>query len=111
MSGLLPWGCELGPRPIDMHLDALRQMGVRFQVQDGQLTYTVPEGLHGAQIHLPFPSVGATENVMLTAVLAKGQTVLHNAAREPEICDLASFLRCSVRKFSVTAVEQLSLME
>ena len=86
-------GCELGPRPIDMHLDALRQMGAHFSVHGGQLDCTAPEGLHGAGIHLPFPSVGATENVMLAAVLAEGRTVLHNAAREPEICDLAAFLR------------------
>ena len=88
-----PGGCELGPRPIDMHLDALRQMGAHFSVHGGQLDCTAPEGLHGAAIHLPFPSVGATENVMLAAVLAEGRTVLHNAAREPEICDLAAFLR------------------
>ncbi len=93
-----PGGCELGPRPIDMHLDALRQMGVHFSVCGGQLDCTAPTGLHGAVIHLPFPSVGATENVLLAAVLAKGQTVLHNAAREPEISDLASFLRgCGAR--------------
>ena len=88
-----PGGCELGPRPIDMHLEALRQMGARFLIHDGQLDCSAPEGLHGAVIHLPFPSVGATENVMLAAVLAKGRTVLHNAAKEPEICDLAAFLR------------------
>ena len=64
-----PGGCELGPRPIDMHLDALRQMGAHFSVHGGQLDCTAPEGLHGAAIHLPFPSVGATENVMLAAVL------------------------------------------
>lgn len=95
-----PGGCELGPRPIDMHLDALRQMGARFTIHGGQLDCVVPEGLHGTKIHLPFPSVGATENVMLAAVLAKGQTVLHNAAREPEICDLAAFLRTCGAKIS-----------
>lgn len=95
-----PGGCELGPRPIDMHLEALRQMGARFSVCGGQLDCTVPDGLHGAVIHLPFPSVGATENVLLAAVLAKGETVLHNAAREPEICDLAAFLRKCGAKIS-----------
>ncbi len=88
-----PGGCELGPRPIDMHLEALRQMGAVFTISGGQLEAAAPKGLHGAEIHLPFPSVGATENVMLAAVLAKGRTTLHNAAREPEICDLAGFLR------------------
>ena len=74
-----PGGCELGPRPIDMHLDALRQMGAHFSVHGGQLDCTAPEGLHGAGIHLPFPSVGATENVMLAAVLAEGRTVLRGS--------------------------------
>ncbi len=95
-----PGGCELGPRPIDMHLDALRQMGVRFQIHDGQLDCTAPKGLHGAKLHLPFPSVGATENIMLAGVLAQGRTVLYNAAREPEICDLAAFLQKSGAKIS-----------
>ena len=76
-----PGGCELGPRPIDMHLDALRQMGAHFSVHGGQLDCTAPEGLHGAAIHLPFPSVGATENVMLAAVLAEGRTVLRRESR------------------------------
>lgn len=95
-----PGGCELGSRPIDMHLDALRQMGARFTIHGGQLDCVVSEGLCGAKIHLPFPLVGATENVMLAAVLAKRRTVLHNAAREPEICDLAYFLRtCGAKIF------------
>ena len=93
-----PGGCELGPRPIDMHLDALRRMGALIERHEGRLDCTAPRGLHGCTIHLKFPSVGATENVMLAAVLAKGDTVLYNAAREPEICDLAAFLRkCGAR--------------
>lgn len=90
-----PGGCELGPRPIDLHLDSLSLMGARIELQDGKLDCTAPDGLHGCCIHLKFPSVGATENIMLAAVLAKGKTVICNAAREPEICDLAEFLRRS----------------
>ena len=88
-----PGGCELGSRPIDLHLQAFQKMGVRIQEENGILTCTAPNGLHGAKIHLQFPSVGATENIMLAAVLAKGETVITNAAREPEIADLAEYLR------------------
>ncbi len=88
-----PGGCELGPRPIDLHLQAFQKMGVKIQEESGILTCTTPNGLHGAKIHLQFPSVGATENIMLAAVLARGETVITNAAREPEIVDLAQYLR------------------
>lgn len=88
-----PGGCELGPRPIDMHLDALCKMGVQIERNEGRLRCTVPCGLNGCRIDLKFPSVGATENIILAAVLAEGETVISNAAREPEICDLAEFLR------------------
>ncbi len=88
-----PGGCEIGPRPIDLHLEALCRMGAKIERCDGRLDCTAPEGLYGCNIHLKFPSVGATENIMLAAVLAKGETIISNAAREPEICDLAQFLR------------------
>lgn len=88
-----PGGCELGPRPIDLHLEALKRMGVRISRCDGRLECSAPHGINGAAVHLRFPSVGATENIILAAVLAKGETVIYNAAREPEICDLADFLR------------------
>ncbi len=88
----MPGGCELGPRPIDMHLSSLRKLGVEVQEGGGLLKCSAPNGLHGAKITLPFPSVGATENVILASCLAKGHTELHNAAREPEIVDLVEFL-------------------
>ena len=87
-----PGGCELGPRPIDLHLDALREMGIEICEEHGELDCSVKEELHGANIALPIPSVGATENIMIAAVIAKGTTVISNAAREPEIVDLADFL-------------------
>jgi UDP-N-acetylglucosamine 1-carboxyvinyltransferase len=87
-----PGGCEIGPRPIDLHLKALRELGAVIKEKHGYLDCTAPNGLCGTRIALSFPSVGATEDIMIAACLAKGTTTITNAAREPEICDLADFL-------------------
>ena len=87
----MPGGDDFGSRPIDMHLGGLEQMGATFQIRHGYIEATADQ-LLGARIVLEFPSVGATENLLLAAVLAKGTTVIENAAREPEIADLAAFL-------------------
>lgn len=87
----MPGGCELGPRPIDLHLAALRAMGAEIQCQCGSLHCRCAH-LAGREIVLSIPSVGTTENVMLAACCAEGVTVISNAAREPEIVDLAAFL-------------------
>lgn len=87
-----PGGCELGARPIDLHLEGLRQLGATISEHHGYINCTAKNGLHGEKISLSFPSVGATENIMIAATLAKGTTTIINAAREPEIVDLANYL-------------------
>ncbi len=86
-------GCRIGDRPIDFHLDALREFGAVIVKEPRGISLTAPHGLKGANIELPYPSVGATEQVLLTAVLAEGQTELKNAAIEPEIIDLICILQ------------------
>lgn len=90
-----PGGCELGPRPIDLHISALKKLGATVTEKHGLIELNASNGLTGAEINLSFASVGATENIILAAVTAKGVTVINNAAKEPEICDLADFLNAS----------------
>ena len=88
----LPGGCAIGTRPVDLHLAGMERLGARIVLEEGYIRASAPGGLKGAEIYLASPSVGATENLMMAATLAEGETVLHNAAREPEITDLAEFL-------------------
>lgn len=88
----LPGGCAIGSRPIDQHLKGFEAMGATVKVGNGFIEAEAVNGLHGAKIYLDFPSVGATENIMMAAVLAKGTTIIENVAKEPEIVDLANFL-------------------
>ncbi len=87
----MPGGDDFGKRPIDMHLKGLEALGATFELRRGYIEART-EGLHGAEITLDFPSVGATENILMAAVVAKGATVIDNAAREPEVADLCNFL-------------------
>lgn len=93
-----PGGCEIGLRPIDLHLYAVKRLGVEVEDNYGKLICTAPEGLKGSKITFSFPSVGATENAVLTAVKARGVTTIVNCAREPEIIDLCDFLnKCGAK--------------
>ena len=96
----LPGGCAIGARPVDLHLKALESLGAKIELDQGYVNATARGGLRGAEILFPFVSVGATEHALLAAVLAKGETVLMNAAREPEIVDLAECLNAMGAKIS-----------
>lgn len=96
----LPGGCAIGARPVDLHLKAMESFGADIQLDEGYVIATAKDGLRGAEITFPFISVGATEHALLTAVLAKGETVLNNAAREPEIIDLAECLNAMGAKIT-----------
>lgn len=88
----LPGGCAIGTRPIDLHLKGFEALGADIEIGHGYIDAKAPKGLKGARIYLDFPSVGATENIIMAASMAAGQTVLENPAQEPEIIDLANFL-------------------
>lgn len=112
-------GCPIGHRPINFHLEALNRMGVKIERREKSY-YAEAEEIHGAEIDLPYPSVGATENVLLTAVLAKGKTIIRNAAVEPEILNLTEMLldmgakitcQLAKREIKITGVSELKGVE
>ncbi len=88
----LPGGCAIGTRPIDLHLKGFEALGAKISIGHGFIEAAAPEGLKGARIYLDFPSVGATENILMAASMAEGQTIIENPAQEPEIVDLANYL-------------------
>ncbi len=96
----LPGGCAIGARPIDLHLNALRQMGAEVELDCGYVEVKSQGRLKGTEIHFNFVSVGATENILMAATLAEGRTILHNVAREPEISDLVKLLNAMGAKIS-----------
>ncbi|ADM08481.1 UDP-N-acetylglucosamine 1-carboxyvinyltransferase [Parvularcula bermudensis HTCC2503] len=112
----LPGGCAIGARPVDQHLKALEALGAEIDLDEGYVLASAERGLRGASITFPFVSVGATEHTMMTATLAKGETILENAAREPEIVDIAECLRMMGAKIEgdgtstikITGVDRLS---
>ncbi|GJL90755.1 UDP-N-acetylglucosamine 1-carboxyvinyltransferase [Hyphococcus sp.] len=105
----LPGGCAIGARPVDLHLKALTAMGAQVDLDEGYVIAEAPKGLHGAHITLPFVSVGATEHTMLAAVLAKGETLIENAAREPEIADLADCLNAMGAKVTGAGTSKITV--
>lgn len=105
----LPGGCAIGARPVDLHLKAFEAMGADIHIEQGYVKAAALRGLKGAEIEFPFVSVGATEHTMLAAVLAKGDTVLKNVAREPEIADLAECLNAMGAKVEGAGTEEIRI--
>ncbi|MCH5585262.1 UDP-N-acetylglucosamine 1-carboxyvinyltransferase [Shimazuella sp. AN120528] len=105
----LPGGCAIGSRPIDQHLKGLEAMGVQFEIEAGHIEGRVADRLQGASIYLDFPSVGATQNIMMAASLANGRTVIENAACEPEIVDLANFLNAMGAKVRGAGTDEIRI--
>ncbi len=105
----LPGGCAIGTRPVDLHLKGLEQMGAAIDLDSGYIHATAPQGLRGATIVFPFTSVGATENLLMAATLANGRTVLANAAREPEIGDLAACLAAMGAQIEGQGTDKLTI--
>ena len=103
----LPGGCAIGTRPVDLHLKGLEAMGAKISLDAGYIDATAPQGLKGANIVFPFVSVGATENILMAASLADGVTTLKNAAREPEITDLATCLQAMGAKIEGVGTDTL----
>ncbi len=105
----LPGGCAIGARPVDLHLRSLEALGARVDLHEGYVYAQAPRGLRGARIDFPFVSVGATEHAMLAAVLARGETVLAGAAREPEIVDLADCLNAMGARITGEGTSTISI--
>ena len=105
----LPGGCAIGTRPVDLHLNGLRKLGANISVENGYIHASVPKGLSGARIIFPKISVGATENLILASVLAKGTTILQNAAKEPEINDLVNCLNSMGAKIEGIGTPNLTI--
>lgn len=105
----LPGGCAIGARPMDIHIHGLEALGAEIELKDGYLHASAPRGLAGARVDFPFASVGATENVMMAATLAKGTTVMTNTAREPEIVDLATCLRKMGARISGDGTSEITI--
>ncbi len=105
----LPGGCAIGARPVDLHLKALTAMGAKIDLDEGYVVAEAPKGLHGAHVTFPFVSVGATEHTMLAAVLAKDETLIENAAREPEIADLADCLNAMGAKITGAGTSKIHI--
>ena len=104
-----PGGCAIGNRPVDLHLKGLQQLGAEIELDDGYIVAAAPRGLVGAHIRFPVVSVGATENLLMAACLAKGETVLSNAAREPEVGDLARCLVAMGARIDGIGTDQLTI--